>query len=117
VASLVLAVVVSLLMLIPDQPLVALGVEVLVATLPAALLQARAIMIDLTARAKGEGFTTRVVMVTTAFAVVQYAPFVVAIVLLIGASSAGMYFIAAGVILTVVAAMISAWVLLIEVLR
>lgn len=118
IASLVLALVIALLLLIPHHPLVALGIEVLIVTAPAAAVQARSISAALAERRVGaDGVTDSVFGLILTLAVVQYLPFVVGGVLLVTESAAGAVALAAGVVIVVIAAMIGAWVLLVEVLR
>lgn len=118
IASLVLALVASLLLLVPGQPLWAIGVEILVALLPATALQVRSFAAAAADRRAGDsGVTSGVLAAIGILAVLQYAPFVVAGVLLVIGLSVGLFGIAAGVVLVVVASMVTAWALLVEVLR
>jgi modulator of FtsH protease len=118
IASLVLALVVALLLLIPDHALLALGIEVLAVTAPAAAVQLRSVAAALVVRrTRADGVTGGVFGLIVALAVVQYLPFAVGGVLLIAGAAAGAFVLAAGVVVVVIAAMIGAWVLLVEVLR
>jgi len=118
VASLVLSLVVALLLLVPQQPLVALGVEVLVVTASAGAVQLRSVSAALAVRRTGaDGVTGGVFGLIVALAVVQYLPFGVGAVLLIAELASGVFLVAAGVVIVVIAAMVGAWVLLVEVLR
>jgi hypothetical protein len=118
IASLVLALVVSLLILVPRQPLLAIGVELLVALVPAMALQLRSLLVAaVDRRAETSGITPPVFAAITALAVLQFAPFVTASVLLVVGSPAGLFAAAAGIVLVVVASMVTAWALLVEVLR
>jgi modulator of FtsH protease len=118
IASLVLALVASLLLLFPRQPMPALGVELAVALLLPLALQVRSIVSAAGDRRAGaEGVSGGVLAAIAGLAALQFAPFVIAVVLLIMASGIGVYALAAGVVLVVVASMVTAWALLVEVLR
>ncbi len=102
------------LMLIPDQPGALLGIEViaigLVMVIAPSAFQSRALRLrkEATARervtraATNEGFSL---------------PFVIGGALLIGGARTGLYWIAAGDVLSLIAIVLSAWVLMIEILR
>jgi hypothetical protein len=100
------------LVLIPDQPAALLGIEVIaigaVMVIAPVVFQARAWSArkDATERvaraATNEGFGLA---------------FVIGGALLFAGASAGLYWIAAGDVLSVIAIMLSAWVLMIEILR
>lgn len=118
IASLVLALVAALLMLVPGQSLPVMGVELLVALLPATALQVRSLVAAAADRRAGaSGVTPGVLGAIAALAMLQFAPFVVAGVLLIAGLAAGLYAVAAGVVLVIIASMVTAWALLVEVLR
>jgi hypothetical protein len=101
-------------MLIPDQPTALLGVEViavgLVLVIAPIALQSRTwgLRKEATAReritraATNEGFNLT---------------FVIGGALLIGGGRAGLYWIAAGDVLSIIAIVLSAWVLMVEILR
>jgi len=115
IASLVLAIVVSLLMLPREQPLVLLGVETLVLTTPVVLIQVSSIATQ--RRMAAEGVTPRILAFIVVLAIVQHLPFVVGGIVLLFGASAGLWGLVAGVVIIVVASMINAWVLLLEVRR
>lgn len=118
IASLVLALVAALLILVPGQPLPAIGIELLVALLPATALQVRSLLAAAADRRAGDpGVTPGVLGAVAGLALLQFAPFVVAIVLLIAGLPAGLFALAAGVVIVIIASMVTAWALLVEVLR
>ncbi len=113
VGSLVLGVVVSLALLIP-QSLLALGIEVLVAAAISAIIEVRALIPDLTQvprRPVREGESQ------VSLALIQWGPLFVAGALLAASLPIGLYFLAGGVATVVIGAIVNAWVLLIEILR
>jgi hypothetical protein len=111
---LLVALVVSSVMLVPEQPRWLVGGEVLVVglvnwlTVTRLHLQGRRV-IDPALRRQ---FVTRVVMVQ-----VVSAPFILGGVSLMLGSEAGYYWLAAGVLGAIVAAVLNAWVLLVEINR
>ena len=114
IATLVLAIVACSLGLVPGQPVWAYGVEVLVATLLAAMFQVHAMRVI--------GRETNVPAVDRALkasaGVVPLAAFLVGGVLIVGgAPTAGLIAVAVGSILAVIAAIVMAWVVLVELLR
>jgi modulator of FtsH protease len=113
IASLVLAIVTSLLLLIPGQSLLLLGVEALVITVPAVGIQLQSILTQ--SRTSAEGITPAVLAFIIAFAVLQYAPFLIGGILLLFGVAAGVWLLAAGVVIVVIASLVNAWVLLLEV--
>lgn len=113
IAALVLGIVTALLFLIPDQPIALLGIETLIATLPAAAIQVASVVAQ--ARGRTEGITTGVFVFIVVLALLQFAPFLVGGVLLLAGLTGGVWVLGAGVIIIVVSAMVGAWVLLIEV--
>lgn len=115
IAALVLAIVVSLLLLIPGQPLLLLGIETLVPTAFAVAIQIASIATQ--SRMRGEGVTRGILAFIVLFAVLQYAPFVTGAVLLLSGMAAGAWALAAGVVIVVITSMVNAWVLLLEVKR
>jgi len=118
IASLVLALVASLLLLVPGQSPLALGVELAVVIVPAAALQVRSLVAAAADRRSGEsGVTPGVLGAIAGLAALQYLPFAVAAVLLIAGLGGGLVAVAAGVVLVVISSMVTAWALLIEVLR
>jgi modulator of FtsH protease len=118
IASLVLALVASLLLLVPGQSLNALGIELLIALVPATGLQVRSLAAAAADRRAGaSGVTPGVLAAIGTLAVLQFAPFLVASVLLIAGVPFGLFGVAAGVVLVIIASMVTAWALLVEVLR
>jgi hypothetical protein len=118
IASLVLGLVAALLMLVPGQSVRAIGVELLVVLIPATALQVRSLAAARSDRRAGDsGVTSGVLGAIAALAVLQFTPFVIAGVLLISGSSAGLLAVAAGIVLVIIASMVTAWALLVEVLR
>lgn len=115
IASLVLAIAVSLLMLPSEQTLLAFGVETLLLTAIAAAVQLGSILSQW--RSQDEGITSGVRAFIALLAFAQYAPFLVGSVLLIVGISSGLWGVIAGVVVVVIASMINGWVLLIEVRR
>lgn len=114
IASLVLIVVVSTCALIPGQPPVILGFEVLVAS--AATL---AIAVDSAVRILRVG-TARSRASAIAKGAIASAPALLFLIgggLLCAGSTAGLYWIAAGIATVFVVSVINAWVLLVEILR
>jgi modulator of FtsH protease len=118
IASLVLALVASLLILIPGQSPLVLGIELLIALAPVTGLQVRSLMAAAADRRAGTaGVTPGVLAAIVTLAVLQFAPFLVAGVLLTIGHTAGLFGIAAGVVLVIIASMVTAWALLVEVRR
>lgn len=113
IASLVLAIVTSLLLLIPGQSLLLLGIEVLVLSAPAVGIQIQSVLTQ--SRTASEGITAGVLAFIIAFAVLQYAPFLIGAVLLLFSLAAGVWLLAVGVVIIVIASLVNAWVLLLEV--
>jgi hypothetical protein len=114
IATLVLAIVAGALGLVPGQPVWAYGVEVLVATLLAATFQAHAMRVI--------GRETNVPAADRALkasaGVVPLAAFLVGGVLIVGdAPTPGLISVAVGSILAIIAAIVMAWVVLVELLR
>ena len=113
VASLVLLVVVSVAGLIPGQTPQALGLEVLLATVIPAVLHLvswRQIL--------ALGATPPVNRVARLpLSLLQLGPLLAGAVLLLGGIEAGLFWIAAGIILTLIGSMLDAWVLMVEILR
>jgi modulator of FtsH protease len=106
------------LVLIPHQPVTALGVELLVAgTLAAAILGAivvPALGVPMPTR-QLQPLSWRLARVTTGLTAT--VPVILAGCSLIGWIPGGLYWLAAGVLFAVVAAAANAWVLLVEVVR
>lgn len=118
IASMVLALVASLLLLIPEQPTTAVGVELWIALVPALALQVASVVTALgEARRRSGGVTPGVLVAVGGLAALQFAPFIIAAGLLVVGNAAGLFGVAAGVVLVVVASMVTAWAMLVEVLR
>ncbi len=100
--------------LIPHQPAAALGGEAL--TIGAASYLA-AIFIQVRSLKSGTTFPAMRVFVRISVAAATNLPIIFGGLLLMHGSDAGLYWIAAGVILSLVAGVLNAWVLLIEILR
>jgi hypothetical protein len=114
IGSLVLIVIVSGLILIPGQAASPLGIELIVATVFALLLQGFSIVRitqERPRRPASENFFKFV------FGVGQILPFAVGAVVVSLGSTLGVYWIAAGTLITIAYAMTNAWVLLVEVQR
>lgn len=113
ISSLVLIVVVAVAGLIPGQSMLALGVETLVL---AAL--ALGFAIDASVRILREGYGTVAVRLVKAFVpIAQILPVVLGGAMLLAGSGAGLSAVAAGFILIFIGSVVSAWVLLVEILR
>ena len=118
IASLVLALVASLLLLMPGQTAPALGLEVAVALVLPVALQLRAIVSAAADRRGGsERVSGSVLAAIAGLAALQFVPFVIAVVLLLAGDATGLFALATGVLLVIVASMVTAWALLVEVLR
>jgi hypothetical protein len=113
VASLVLIVITSVAGLIPGQAAPALGTEVLVAAIFPVVLHAISFRQIL-----GQGAAPRINRVMRLpVSVLQLGPLLVGAALLLGGTEAGLYWVAAGIILTLIGSMLDAWVLMVEILR
>jgi len=111
IVLLVAVLIVSTLVLVPDQPRVALGTELLVTGLLAwsilAVIHVKAVRGHI-----GPSLVARIAM-----AQVAVLPFLVAGVSLLLRAGGGLYWLVPGVVLCLVVAVLNAWVLLIEILR
>lgn len=112
VGSLILVVVAAASGLIPEQPAPALGAEILVGTIIAGVLHFVALRKMFTLRSQGPNRLLNVPL-----AVLQLLPFLVGAVLLLAGLEAGLYWVAAGIVLTLIGSMLAAWVLMVEILR
>jgi modulator of FtsH protease len=113
VGSLVLAVVVCGLALVPGQRAVLLGAEVLVGAVLASLVHAVYLY-----RSMGLPEVTAVARtLRVSLAVLQLLPLLVGAVVLLAGSAGGLAWVAAGILLTLVGSMFDAWVLMVEILR
>jgi modulator of FtsH protease len=115
VASLVLAIGVSLLMLPSAQTLLGLGIATLVLGIIASAIQVSAIRAQWTAHEAG--LTTGPRIAILALAAAQHVPFLVGGVLLLFGVESAPWWLVVGVVMVVVASLVDAWVLLIEVRR
>jgi len=114
IATLVLAMVAGALGLIPGQPDVAYGSEVLVAAAIASVFQVHAMRVI--ARDEGISLFDRIAKSTAG--VLPIAGFLLGGVLIVaGTAAAGLVAVAVGSVLAVIAAIVVAWVVLVEVLR
>jgi hypothetical protein len=111
IVLLVAVLIVSTLVLVPDQPRVALGTELLVTGLLAWSILAVIHMKAVRGRI-GPSLVARI-----ATAQVAVLPFLVAGVSLLLRAGGGLYWLVPGVVLCLVVAVLNAWVLLIEILR
>ena len=114
IGSLVLVVVVGAAALIPAQPPLALGLEVLFFSAIATVLAVDSIVKMVAVRAQVPAGMT---FVKAAVEVVKVLPFLVGGVLLAVDAPGALYWIAAGILLVFVGSVINAWVLLVEILR
>jgi hypothetical protein len=114
IATLVLAIVAGALGLMPGQSTAAYGVEVLVSTLVTTVFQVHAIRVI--SREVRVSTVDRVLKAVSG--IVPIAGFLIgAVLILAGVAGAGLVAVAIGSVLAVVAAIIMAWVVLVEVLR
>jgi hypothetical protein len=114
IVLLVAVLIVSTLMLVPDQARAALGTELLVTG-----LLAWSILVGIHVKAvRGRIGPSRPVLVgRVAIAQVAVLPFLVAGVSLLLRAGGGLYWLVPGVVLCLVIAVLNAWVLLIEIVR
>ena len=114
IASLVLAIVACALALVPEQPVWMYGVELLVATVIAAVFQVHAIRVI--GREAGPSVVERTLKGSVG--VLPIVAFLIGAVLMIaGSAAAGLFAAAIGSVLAIVTAIVMAWVVLVEVLR
>jgi modulator of FtsH protease len=113
IASLVLVVVIAALILVPGQPAPVLGAAVLVAVGPVVGLHT----VSLRLRTRDSASPGHSLALYVPLAALQLLPVVVGAVVLILGDGAGLYLLAAGVVLTVIGSMLDAWVLMVEILR
>jgi hypothetical protein len=114
IGSLTLTVVVSIASLIPGQGLRLLGLETLVFSLAALALSVDAAWRIFVHR---ENTPRRALVAKATIVVAQILPFLVGSVLLLAGSAAGLHWNAAGIVLVFVGSVVSAWILLVEILR
>jgi len=114
IAALVLAITVSALGLIPGQPLVVYGIEMVVAALGAGVFQWHAVALVF----RQSGVPRNYRFGQSAAGVFPIAAFLLGGVLVIaGRGEAGLIAAAIGSILAIIAALLMAWVVLVELLR
>ncbi|GAA4379099.1 hypothetical protein [Agromyces bauzanensis] len=114
IAALVLAIVAGALGLVPAQPEVAYGVEVLVAAALAAVFQVHAMRVI----AREDRISAADRFGKSVIGVIPLAAFLIGGMLIIaGPVAAGLVAVAMGSLLAVIAAILIAWVMLVEVLR
>lgn len=114
IGSLTLSVVVSVTSLIPGQSLRLLGLETLVFSLGALILSvdaARRIFLH------RDQAPLRALVPKASVVIAQIVPFLVGSLLLVAGDAAGLHWNAAGIVLVFVGSVLSAWVLLVEILR
>ena len=113
VASLVLSLVSTSVMLIPGQPIPLLGLEILLVAAVVMVITVKSAVAIL--RESGTG--SSVAWTKVALAVVQVLPFLVGAVSLIAGRAEGVPWVAAGVLFVFLGSVTNAWVLLVEILR
>lgn len=114
IAALVLAISAAALGLVPGQPDVVYGIEVLVGTAIASAFQVHSIRVI--ARDEPVSLSDRIAKSTAA--VLPIAAFLVGGVLIVaGSAAAGLVAVAIGSVLAIITAILMAWVVLVEVLR
>ncbi|GAA1961754.1 hypothetical protein [Agromyces allii] len=114
IAALVLAIAVSAMGLIPGQPVIAYGVEIIVATLGAGAFQWH--VVSLVFRQPGVPANYR--LGQSAAGVFPIAAFLLGgVLVVVGQVEAGLIAVAFGAILAIIAALLMAWVVLVELLR
>ena len=114
IGSLVAVLVATLAALIPSQPLWVLGIETMVAAVGVLALHADASRYQVELRRK-IGF--RRVAGNVSLSVLQVVPFFVGAILLLTGSVIGLDWIIAAALLVFIGSVVSAWVLLVEILR
>jgi hypothetical protein len=112
--TLVGALVLSSLWLVPDQPLRLLGLEVLAIGVVTLLVP---LVIQLRSLGAAEGLPAATRLARAAGSAVPSLLFIAAGLLFLSGWTAGLYWVAAGVIASLVAGVWNGWVLLIEILR
>lgn len=114
IAALVLAITAAAFGLIPGQPVTAYGIEVLVAALLAGLFQLHAIRVVM----REDSVSPFDRVLKSIAGVLPVAAFLGgAVLVIVGAAEAGLIAMAVGSVLSIVAALLMAWVVLVEVLR
>ncbi|MFD4422540.1 hypothetical protein ACFWN7_13705 [Agromyces sp. NPDC058484] len=114
IAALVLAITAGAFGLVPGQSVLAYGIEVLVAAVLAGLFQWHAIRVVM----REDSVSTRDRIAKGIVGLLPIGGFLVgAVLVLAGAVEAGLIAMAIGSVLSIVAALLMAWVVLVEVLR
>lgn len=113
VGSLVLVVVTALLLLLPGQSAEVLGAEILLAALAAIVLHARSLWQSLQQRARP--LSARITAIP--LAAVQLLPIAIGAVLMMLGNPVALYWVAIGLVLTIIGSMLDSWVLMVEILR
>jgi len=113
VGSLVLVVVTGLLLLIPAQTNGALGIELLAATLGAVWLH----LVSLNQISRQTERPRAARALSFPLAALQLIPLIVGALLVLAGTGGALYWVAAGLVLTVIGSMLDAWVLMVEILR
>lgn len=114
IAALVLAITAGAFGLVPGQPIVAYGIEVLVAAVLASLFQLHAIRVVM----REDDVSTIDRILKSLAGVLPVAAFLLGAVLVVaGVVEAGLIAMAVGSVLSIIAALLVAWVVLVEVLR
>ena len=116
IGSLTLSVVVSVSSLIPEQPIWLLGAETLVFSVGALSLAVVATR-QILQQEGAEHVSGPARFFKVAVVIAQIAPFLVGSVLLLVGVEAGLYWNAAGIVLVFIGSVLSAWILLVEILR
>src|ERR1700710_480941 len=111
---LVSALLISVVALVPGQSHVALGVELLVVSLgiDAIVMRQPTIQVE-----EGEVMRRSWRVSRWALRLAATVPFLIGAVSLIARSGGGLYWLVAGIVLAIMAAVANAWVLLVEILR
>jgi hypothetical protein len=108
------AIVLASVALVPNQPGTLLGVEIAAVGL---VMLAAPLAIQISSRNLDAAVSPAKRSARAAVTVAAGAPFLIAGVLLYGGSNAGLYWAAAGVIISLVGGVWNTWILLVEILR
>jgi hypothetical protein len=114
IGSLTLSVVVSVSSLIPGQALWLLGAETLVFSVGALALAITAARQILRHR---DGVPRRALGAKIVVIIAQILPFLVGSILLLASAEVGLHWNAAGIVVVFIGSVVSAWILLVEILR
>lgn len=113
VGSLVLVVIVAGAGLLPGQPPAAFGAEVIAGGAAASVLHVVSLRQTLAEGAAPP--VSRLMRIPVSLA--QLLPFVIGGVLLLAGAEHGLYWVAGGILITLIGSMLDAWVLMVEILR